>query len=517
MKVLRWLWSWLRRIPSRFTVVFLLLLTVFLAALTALLDAAGVAGLVDRIVGSGRGTGGMAALAARLAAAGLAVAALAAGALLASYNLAALVYRRIRARPSIHVHPPADGTPGDGHRLDEFERIGIILAGGGAKGAYQAGALKAIHEFLEEHDALGRVEMIAGTSIGAWNAMFWLAGLVKPPEGRERSAHEVWWREISLGRIVEFDTYLPARTNHFLRSAPWEESFRDLFVEPEAVRRRLARLFPSPGASGADGDPPVHFYLTRSNVELGQLEFATNYAGLRKRTRPRLGAGDAEAVEPLVEPDRFEVIAGGDLERALDRTRRAVFASMDLPPLFPYRKIRVNRTEWFEDGGVIDNLPIRFGTGIERCDLLFVLPLNASFAEPVDHDSVTRRLFRVMDVRQGVMERTSLKMVYLYNELAALRREAADRGECQPEARLERTAMRREHEPVSIFSIVPEAPLAVGTAEFWKSGAAGEAFDLLYAATRNELRENFEEDTDPGWIRMTRVSPVGERTHFDDF
>lgn len=517
MKVLRWLWSWLRRIPARFTAVFLPLLAIFLVALTALLDAVGAAALADRIARPPPGAAGLAAFALRLGGAGLAVAALLAGALLASYNLAAVLYRRIRPRPAVRVHPPVDATPGDGSRLDGFRRIGIILAGGGAKGAYQAGAMKAIHEFLEEHGALDRVAMIAGTSIGAWNAMFWLAGLVKPPDDRGRSAHEAWWREISLDRIVEFDTYVPARTNHFLRPAPWEETFRGLFVEPGEVRRHLARLFPPPGASGAGGDPPLHFYLTRSNVEMGHLEFTTNYAGLRERTRPRLEADDPRAVEPLVEPDRYEVVDGADLERALARTRQAVFASMDLPPLFPYREIRVHRTEWFEDGGVVENLPIRFGTGIERCDLLFVLPLNASFAQPVDHHSVSRRLFRVMDVRQGVMERTSLKMVYLYNELAALRRQAAERREGRPGSRLERTAMRREHEPVSVFSIVPEAPLAVGTADFWKSRAAGEAFDLLYAATRNELRENFEEDTDPGWIRMTRVGPTGERTHFDDF
>jgi hypothetical protein len=54
-------------------------------------------------------------------------------------------------------------------------RIGIVLAGGGAKGAYQAGAMKAIYEFLESHHALGNVKVISGTSIGSWNAMFWLA------------------------------------------------------------------------------------------------------------------------------------------------------------------------------------------------------------------------------------------------------------------------------------------------------------------------------------------------------
>lgn len=517
MQALRCLGTWARRVPPRFTAVFLALLAGSLLLLSALLEAAGAAAAGGWLAAPIGGSGGLFGFAARVGAAGLGVLALLTLAVLVSYNLAALIYRRIRRRPSVRVHPPVEPSPGTGDRLEGFDRIGIVLAGGGAKGAYQAGALKAIHEFLAEHGALDRVEMIAGTSIGAWNAMFWLADLVAPPPDTGRSAHESWWREVSLERIVEFANYLPLRTNHFLRSTPWEEMFRGLFLDPPEVRQRLGRHFPAARTSGPDARPPVHFYFTRSNVERGHLEFATNHAGLRERTRPRLGADDPGAVEPLVEPDRCEVIEEDDLTAALLRTRRAVFASMDLPPLFPYRRIRSDRTEWFEDGGVVDNLPIRFGTGIERCDLLFVLPLNASFAASVDRRSITRRLLRVMDVRQGVLERRSLKMVYLYNELAALRWEAEARRTGGPASRLERTAMRRAHEPVSVFSIVPDAPLTVGTAEFWKSGAAGEAFDLLYAATRAELRENFEEDTDPGWIRTTRVSPAGERTWFDDF
>jgi hypothetical protein len=39
----------------------------------------------------------------------------------------------------------------------------------------------------------------------------------------------------------------------------------------------------------------------------------------------------------------------------------------------------------------------------------------------------------------------------------------------------------------------------------------------MYEATKQELAENFERDTDPSWVRMTRVSPLGERSYVDDF
>ena len=41
---------------------------------------------------------------------------------------------------------------------------------------------------------------------------------------------------------------------------------------------------------------------------------------------------------------------------------------------------------------------------------------------------------------------------------------------------------------------------------------AGEAFDLMYSATKSELDEHFREATDPNRIHITLVGPCGERT-----
>jgi len=221
----------------------------------------------------------------------------------------------------------------------------------------------------------------------------------------------------------------------------------------------------------------------------------------------------------VVDPERCEVIEG-DSRSALLKMQRAVFASMDLPPLFPYVRLRGDRTEWFEDGGVVDNLPVWFGTHLESCDLLFILPLNASFAEPVDHTSISRRLFRVMDVRQGVLERNSLKLAYLYNELAAAQNaiSSADAGGAEHHTTAIRARISaRKTKPVSVFAICPDQPLVIGTAELWKSAAAGEAFDLMYASTKYELKQNFNDLVDPNWIRLALVRPEGQRVYVDNF
>src|SRR5258705_13981642 len=92
---------------------------------------------------------------------------------------------------------------------------------------------------------------------------------------------------------------------------------------------------------------------------------------------------------------------------------------MHIPPVFPLPRMKAPGfgTEWFEDGGGIENLPMLFGTQVEHCDLLFVLPLNATFPAPVNHRSIIARLSRGMEARQGVIEGNAFKLSYLYNVL----------------------------------------------------------------------------------------------------
>ena len=201
----------------------------------------------------------------------------------------------------------------------------------------------------------------------------------------------------------------------------------------------------------------MHFYFTRSNVELGCLEFGTNNTSLPGQTRKHW---KTRLDEPLIPSDKYEVIGPGT-EDPVTRLELAVFASMDLPPLLPYLSIRTDKTELFEDGGVVDNLPMRFGTEIEECNLLFVLPLNASFAQKAGESSMIERLFRVMDIRQGVIEHNSIKLARLYNDKVRLENRIRE---------LEQSG--KSHPSLSVFAICPSSPLTIGTTEFWKPDAA---------------------------------------------
>lgn len=448
--------------------------------------------------------------------AALAVLGLLALALLASLWTATAAYRLAPPRPVAWFDPP-DSTPPPApapraNLLGRYRRIGLILAGGGAKGAYQAGALAAVHGFLAERGALGSVRMIAGTSIGAWNACFWLAGMVSEDPD---SPLERWWSRLDLSEVVAPTFYLPAGRNYVLSAAPWRRAFRSLFHDHPTARERLEAVMREPDAPGN-----LHFYLTRTNVERAHLEFSTN--------RPDLVDLDNASGRrrPLEPPDRWtRATSVEDLEQAL-------FASMDLPPLFEYVRIG---DETFEDGGVVDNLPIYFGTGIEKCDLLFVFPLNASYASGVDRRRILRRMQRVLTIRQGVLERKALKDVYLYNELSALRSQTrgtrledvpilADTSPVGSDPALREAASRslveraatRVHRPVQIFAVCPDEPLGIDTMEFWKTEAAGRAYRLMREHTRWEL-ERFDFEAEPNWIRMALVGPGGEIRYVEDF
>ena len=120
--------------------------------------------------------------------------------------------------------------------LARFERIALVLSGGGALGAYQAGAYAA----LEKCGV--RPNWIAGTAVGAINAAIIAGNLPHERVPRLRQ----FWRELSeraanqrsparpMGEISahEFPVGRPAFTDHCSRERG-----------PGPVRRRIANPY----------------------------------------------------------------------------------------------------------------------------------------------------------------------------------------------------------------------------------------------------------------------------------
>jgi NTE family protein len=68
--------------------------------------------------------------------------------------------------------------------------IGLVLAGGGARGAYEAGALSVLLPRLEERGE--RVEVIVGTSVGALNGTWLAANAHREARSIAADARDVW-------------------------------------------------------------------------------------------------------------------------------------------------------------------------------------------------------------------------------------------------------------------------------------------------------------------------------------
>jgi predicted acylesterase/phospholipase RssA len=398
--------------------------------------------------------------------------------LLVAYNLSVLINGALVrygmkpvSLPNAHPHRPS-GTADPGDPFQNVHKIGLVLAGGGAKGAFQAGAMKAIYQFLAEHGALDKLKVISGTSIGSWNAMFWLGDLIASDNGwDQRSVHESWWRSINLRSLIAPSWYWPGLRNAFFVTGPWQALFDRTFGQDE-VRKRIV-------------DSKIHFYFTRSDVRSGKLQCTTNNQNPCQIPKIRY-----TCLDPSKSADKF-----------MDGVKFGVFASMDLPPLFPYMRLDDNL---FEDGGVIDNLPVLFAA-MEECDLIFILPLNSDFTSAPNQRSVLRRLLRVMDVRQGALERGGLKELYLYNEIAVLRDYALALRAKAIEAKIElppvnssqtlQYALKRTHQLSKIFAVCPLRTFVedtINTQELWKSKGAGRAFDVMYRATREVLSSRFD-------------------------
>jgi len=79
----------------------------------------------------------------------------------------------------------------------------VVLTGGGAHGAYEAGVLQFLFgEFLNREAGPGFFQMFAGTSAGALNACTMASMAHDPWEG----AHKLvdYWRSVSMDRILRF-------------------------------------------------------------------------------------------------------------------------------------------------------------------------------------------------------------------------------------------------------------------------------------------------------------------------
>lgn len=239
-----------------------------------------------------------------------------------------------------------------GYKPRKGESQVLVLQGGGALGAYQAGVFEAL-------DGAGfRPDWIAGISIGGVNAAL-IAG--NPPERRVERLRKFWdiaSVSVPLPRLIASEMLEPWLTE---LSANWIAAFG---VPGFFTPRFPPPLLQPPGTSAA-----VSFYDTAPLRQT--LESLADF-DLINSGRVRLSLGTTN-----VTTGRFCYF-----DTAYDEIRpEHVLASGALPPGFPPVEIE---GELYWDGGLVSNTPLDYVLNEEtRRDLLiFQVDLFSAHGEP---------------------------------------------------------------------------------------------------------------------------------------
>ncbi len=103
------------------------------------------------------------------------------------------------------------------YNLTGQPRTGLVLTGGGARAAFQAGALRAVSEIIYRKECGNPFQIIAGTSAGAINAAV-LASYAHAPDEGIKALQKVW-ENFSVDQIFRSDFFgVMKNTGKWIRS-----------------------------------------------------------------------------------------------------------------------------------------------------------------------------------------------------------------------------------------------------------------------------------------------------------
>ena len=247
----------------------------------------------------------------------------------------------------------------------DLGQIVLVLQGGGALGAYQAGVYQALDEAGIEPD------WVIGTSIGAINA-----GIIAGNKRENRLPRlQEFWSRMRHGALTEMAAAVPWWGSQAANAMTASTGIPGFFEpNPWAMMTGLFPLEPETAA----------FYSTAPLVktlnELIDLEELSNCS-----TRLTVGAAHIQSGEMKYFDSRDSALSV-----------KHIVASGALPPAFP--AVRIDG-ELYWDGGILSNTPVEavFDDNPRRSGLVFAVHIwSPSGTEP---DSIQRVLSRQKDLQ----------------------------------------------------------------------------------------------------------------------
>lgn len=217
-------------------------------------------------------------------------------------------------------------------------KTGIVLSGGGSRGAYEAGILHYIRTDLKKR--LGRhaqVDIVTGTSVGAINAAFMAATHSDPDTQAERMASA--WRSLRIEELIGLRPRDVLRAGRLMLGGdpapPTPGSFRHGgLIDTSGLERFVVRMIPWRGIERSLRGHLHAISVSATHIGTGHTVVFLSCAEPVPREWSR---------DPFVR------------HRAARIGPRHVLASAALPLLFPAVKIG---DEFFTDGGLRQNTPM---------------------------------------------------------------------------------------------------------------------------------------------------------------
>lgn len=248
-------------------------------------------------------------------------------------------------------------TPLPGSENHEKNKIGLVLSGGGARGAAHIGVLK----ILEEHNI--PIDIITGTSMGAIVGGLYATGMTAAEI--EEAIIRNDWRPL-------FQDSPPRAQRPFRR----KEDDNGFLVDFDMGVDRDGLIFPKGLVQGQN----LEMTLKRYILPVATIDDFDQLPIPFRAIATDLGSGEALAIK------------SGDLATAIR-------ASMSLPGIF--KPIPYNG-RLLADGGIVNNLPVEIARKM-GADTLIVVDIGFPLKETKELGSslaVTRQMLTIMIVKQ---------------------------------------------------------------------------------------------------------------------
>lgn len=287
----------------------------------------------------------------------------------------------------------------------------IVLSGGGARGAYEAGVVAGIVDVLSRRaPTRAPFDIFTGTSVGAINATWLAAHADRPDMDIEGLLAE--WRGLELGKHLAVDPL------HFFAGPRIGRHLARLRGEG---RERLGRSVLDPWALEALVEAALPYERLHENVRSGAVRALVVAALEISTARTTMFAELTPGVRFAPSRDSRRVVNETLIEA------RHVLASAAIPLLFPARRIG---RHYYCDGGVRFNTPIApaIRAGAKRLvvvSLLFppaVTPVedsNEAEANVGAYPSIIFLLGKVLNALLLDPVRYDLQVLDRFNQVAA--------------------------------------------------------------------------------------------------